>query len=257
MKAVILAAGRGTRLGSLTKTSPKCLLSIEDTNILSIQVKLFLKNNIKEIYVVTGFCEEKIKSENIIKINNIKYKDTNMVYSLMQVMPDIINDDVIISYGDIIFTNSVLRSLLENKDSNLIVSDTNWKDYWLTRYNTTNFDIESFKVKNKKILDIGKECKDDTDIDGRYVGLMKFNTAALSHMNKIWKRDIGKNDNHWLTYPRSLEQSYMTDMIQQLIIEGLVIKTHEINNNWCEIDTTDDYIIAQEFYKNNKDKINF
>ena len=116
MKAVILAAGRGTRLGSLTKTSPKCLLSIEDTNILSIQVKLFLKNNIKEIYVVTGFCEEKIKSENIIKINNIKYKDTNMVYSLMQVMPDIINDDVIISYGDIIFTNSVLRSLLENKD---------------------------------------------------------------------------------------------------------------------------------------------
>lgn len=257
MKAVILAAGRGTRLGSLTKTSPKCLLNIEDTNILSIQVKLFLKNNIKKIYVVTGFCEEMIKSEHIIKINNAKYKDTNMVYSLMQVMPDIIDDDVIISYGDIIFTDSVLRSLLENKDSNLIVSDTNWKDYWLARYNTTNFDIESFKVKNKEILDIGKECKDDKDINGRYVGLMKFNKDTLHRINKIWERDIDISNDNWLTYPRSLEKSYMTDMIQELINEGLIMKTHEIKNNWCEIDTANDYIIAQEFYKNNKNKINF
>ena len=61
MKVVILAAGRGTRLGSLTKTSPKCLLDIDDTNILSIQIKIFLKNNITEIYVVTGFCEDKIQ----------------------------------------------------------------------------------------------------------------------------------------------------------------------------------------------------
>ena len=256
MKVVILAAGRGTRLGSLTKTSPKCLLDIDDTNILSIQIKIFLKNNITEIYVVTGFCEDKIQSDKIIKINNIEYEDTNMIYSLMQAMPSIMNDDVIISYGDIIFNDEVLKSLLANNDSNLVVSDIHWKNYWKTRYNTTNFDIESFKVENKIISDIGKDCKDDSDIDGRYIGLMKFSASTLTKINEIWDRDIGQEDENWLTYPRTLRQSYMTDMIQQLINEGVVMKTHEIENNWCEIDTPDDYMIAKKFYKKNKDKIN-
>ena len=85
MKALILAAGSGTRLKPLTNNKPKILLRFGNTNILEYLLNCLKESGINEIYVVTGYKSNQIKKKigkNINLIFNKKYKLTNSIYSL-------------------------------------------------------------------------------------------------------------------------------------------------------------------------------
>jgi len=244
MIAIILAAGMGSRLESLTKDTPKCLLQLDNKSILDIQIDSFKTQGINEIYIVTGFCSHKIQSfSNVTKIVNEEYRNTNMVYSLMKVLPLIKEEDIIISYSDIIFEKSVLKKLVDDQNKDTIVVDKNWKSYWIERYGTSNYDIESLKLKGNTIIEIGKECSSDSEIDARYVGLMKFSYPTVEKMIHVWENKINLTDN-----------SYMTDMIQCLINNSVKITSHDIEGKWYEIDTQKDYKLAKSKYITSKDK---
>tara|TARA_B100001029_G_C15041479_1_gene443942 strand:+ start:146 stop:883 length:738 start_codon:yes stop_codon:yes gene_type:complete len=244
MIAIILAAGMGSRLESLTKDIPKCLLKIDNKSLLDIQINSFRKQGINEIFIVTGHCSDKIKTfPNVTKIVNKEYRNTNMVYSLMKVLPIIKQKDIIISYSDIIFERTVLKKLINDPNKNTIVVDKNWKSYWIERYGTSNYDIESLKLEGNTITEIGQTCSSDVGIDARYVGLMKFSYSTVKKMIHIWenKNNLASN-------------SYMTDMIQCLINNSITIFSHDIQGKWYEIDTQKDYMLAKSKYVISKEK---
>ena len=85
MKALILAAGKGTRLKPLTNTKPKILLNFGKSNILVYLIDCLKENNINDIYVVIGYRSDQIKKKFKGKVNfifNKKYETTNSIYSL-------------------------------------------------------------------------------------------------------------------------------------------------------------------------------
>ena len=102
MKAIILAAGEGKRLHPLTLNQPKCLVELFGKSILKWQVDVFNHFNITDIAVVKGYMEEKINIPDINYYINKKFRDTNMVETLFTAR-EIMDDSVIVSYGDIIF----------------------------------------------------------------------------------------------------------------------------------------------------------
>ena len=244
MNAIILAAGIGSRLENLTKDIPKCLLKLDDTTILDIQIKCFQSQGIDKIYIVTGFCSDKLQSfRNVTKIVNKEYRNTNMVYSLMKALPSIQNQDIIISYSDIIFERRVLEELINDPNKNSVVVDKNWRSYWVERYGTSNYDIESLKLEGDTIIEIGQECSSDVDIDARYVGLMKFQYSTIEKMISIWNSKTNLTNN-----------SYMTDMIQCLINNSIKVNSHDIGGEWYEVDTLEDYKLAESKYIMSKGK---
>ena len=83
MKAIILSAGMGTRVGNQTSKKPKCLLDIHGTNILEIQVNQFKKLGIEDIIVIGGHYAHKIINPSIMNIENQSYKTTNIFFSLI------------------------------------------------------------------------------------------------------------------------------------------------------------------------------
>src|SRR5450755_634768 len=128
MKAIILAAGRGSRFGSYTQDGPKCLLKIGGLSLLERQIETFRRLGIHDIVVVKGFAAEKILIEGVRYYIDEKHR-YNMVYSLFCAEPEI-HGDVIISYADIIFEDSVLQSLLNAFSHDITVTvDTRWEDY--------------------------------------------------------------------------------------------------------------------------------
>ena len=94
MKAIILSAGMGTRVGNHTAVTPKCMLDILGTNILEIQVKQLKMMGINDIFVIGGHYAHKINNPYIKIIENKSYKTTNMFFSLMCAR-DIFDDDVV------------------------------------------------------------------------------------------------------------------------------------------------------------------
>ncbi len=246
MRAIILSAGMGTRVGNLTSTKPKCLLDIHGTNILEIQVNQFKKIGIEDIIVIGGHYAHKIINPSITLIENQSYETTNMFFSLM-CAKEYFSDDIIISYGDIIYYIDILKSLVEDARNDIVVADINWKEYWLERFGNTECDLESFQMIDGYISEIGKKVKNSSRIDARYVGLMKFSKETLKYMTDYYDYNIMSQ------ISSKIKMMYLTDIIQYLISKkNLKISVHEIIRGWCEIDTAKDYLFAEKFFKNNQ-----
>ena len=116
MKVIILAAGQGTRLRPLTDDRPKCMVEVNGKSIIERQLAVMHNCGIKDedITIVAGYrgdvLQQKFQDTKMDIIINEDYETTNMVCSLMcasELMES--QDDILISYGDIIYEETVLR----------------------------------------------------------------------------------------------------------------------------------------------------
>lgn len=126
MKAFIFNSGTGSRMGDLTKTNPKALVYLSNgETILGRQIRLLKKAGIKNITISTGPLESQIIEHtkkfgeiNFQFINNPLYKETNSIYSLY-LAKDLIDDDVIMMHGDLVFDSLILDELINSKSKDV------------------------------------------------------------------------------------------------------------------------------------------
>lgn len=122
MKAVVLAASRGSQLAELTEDKPKCMLDIRGRPLLRRLTGAFNDVGIRDITVVCGYRKEAVNVPNIRKVANDAYATTGEVSSLACAI-DVLGGDCVISYGDIIFRRHILDMLLESEADIAVVVD--------------------------------------------------------------------------------------------------------------------------------------
>ena len=132
MKALILNSGTGSRMRSLTTDSPKCMTDLNTgQTILSRQIKQLENNGINEIVITTGPFVEKLerharessRSASLYFVNNPNYSSTNYIYSIY-LAKEILDDDIVLMHGDLVFASDVLRDILCISTSAAVVSST-------------------------------------------------------------------------------------------------------------------------------------
>ena len=244
MKVIIIAAGQSSRLGELAKNIPKPLLDINGKSILERQIELFHKFGIKDIVIVRGPNKEKFH------LNDVRYiEDTNYLYgeqasSLMSARNEIIGD-VIISFGDIIFDESILKQLLESDDELVLSTDQNWQKSYEQRTDVSQEFSDFVALKNKQIIRFFKNSEEIIEKNSivEFIGLMK-----LSKIIKIYeyleKYHVGK-----FHYASSFKKAKIIDLLEELRLKNMNIKIERINGVWCEIDTPQDLEIAKKIFK--------
>lgn len=175
IQAIILAAGKGSRFHNLTENMPKCLLSIGNTTILDRQIDLLFKNNIDDIFVVTGhksnLIEKHLSKKNVKIIKNEKYQIFDNLYSFWCVR-NFITDDFICIYGDLVFDENLLFEIIKNKNNCLMIDKAIYE-----------FDNHSVEVKNNLIKNINFDYN-ALKHNGQFIGILKFNKSSLSLLKK-------------------------------------------------------------------------
>ena len=255
MKAIILAAGEGKRLRPLTNLKPKSMVKFFDKSILEQQISIMKRCGIDDIIIVTGYKSELIKFPNIKYRNNSNFQNTNMVETLFCAQDDL-KGDVIISYADILYEVNILKKLIDSNHDISVIIDKQWKKYWKKRFENPLNDAETLKIDlHNNIYEIGQKTDNIDEIEGQFIGLMKFNPSGLKKLKNFYKKcketsiTTGKN----LLNPNlSFENSYMTDLLQGLINEGYELKPVIINGRWIELDSIDDYNLYKKLYQENK-----
>ncbi|MCH5258151.1 MAG: phosphocholine cytidylyltransferase family protein [Lachnospiraceae bacterium] len=242
MKAIILAAGQGTRLKKYTENLPKGMLSFMGKTIIEHQIEIYRKCGIDNIIVVRGFAADKIQYEGIKYYTNADYANTNMVESLMTAKSEF-DDDIILSYSDILFEEHMLKAMMKSSADFAVAVDDNWKEYWQKRYGKIDFDTESLSLgENGTIIELGLENPKLEKIDARYVGLLKFSKAGLEHVVSIMEDAyLYYADKPWQQSGKPVRKAYMTDLIQAVIESGQSVKAECFHNGWIEFDTNEDY----------------
>lgn len=255
MKTIILAAGQGTRLRPLTNDRPKCMVEVNGRSIIERQLDTMHKCGIQDedITIITGYCgdvlKEKIKNTSINFIFNSEYETTNMVYSLMcakKVMEA--NDDILISYGDIIYNEDVLNKILASDADCSVVVDDGWYSYWSERYENPLDDAETLMYdESDYLMEIGQKTTDLSKIQSQYIGLMRFRRTGLKTMLNLAEEAKCRTENGidlWRT-KRTYFKMYMTDLLQGLIDEGNRLKAVHIERGWFEVDNCEDLKVVE------------
>ena len=243
MNAIILAAGEGKRLRPLTEDKPKCMIDLFGKPLIQRQIETFQACGINDISIVTGYCEDKITFDNVRYFRNYKYATTNMVETLF-CAKNAIKDSTLVSYGDIVFEKNVLKKLIEATDDMCVVVDKDWYKYWKIRFTNPLDDAERLVLDNDGyITNIGQKVTNTKQIMGQYIGLMKFQKNGVHILKDFYERtkkhaSSGINP---LNSNLPFEKSYLTDLLQGLILDGRKIKSVLINNGWLEVDTIHDY----------------
>lgn len=252
MKALILAAGQGTRLKKYTENLPKGMLSFMGKTIIERQIEIYRRCGIDNIIIVRGFAADKINYENVTYYMNEDYENTNMVESLMTAKAEF-DDDIIVSYSDILFEESMLRQMMQSKADYVVAVDDNWKVYWKKRYGCVDFDTESLSLDvQNNIIELGLENPALEAIDARYVGLLKFSKDGLAHMESILNEAYEEyKDKPWQQSGKTIHKAYMTDLLNAVIESGKAVKAERFDNGWIEFDTNEDYENACKWVEDN------
>ena len=240
MKAIILAAGLGSRLLHLTKDRPKCTLRIDGVSMIDRQLAHFRSLGITDITVVTGYLAEQLqKIPGVKTVLNDDYRNNNILFSMMYAK-EALNDDVIVSYSDILYEKSAVEALLEAKGDFLVVSDEDWKKAYVGRKDHPVDQAEKVVIKDGFVKKIGKHLS-EAEAHGEFIGLARFSKKGIETLRTVFAEISKKHAGKPFQAAKVVEKAYLTDMLQELIDRGHEVKPVIIHGGWREIDTIEDF----------------
>lgn len=237
-KAIILAAGQGTRLRPITNDKPKCLTPLSGKTLLERQVSVLKSAGINDITVIGGYRIDQIKALGYQCQENPNYESTNMVSTLFcaeHVMSE--SDDLLICYGDIIYQPNNLVTMLKNEAEIALMIDKDWRQLWELRLENPLEDAETLKLgDNGAVIELGKKPKGYDEIQGQYTGLIKVRKDKVKDFISFYHG----LDQDKIFDGQDFDNMYMTSFIQQLIDARWDVKAAEVSNGWLEIDSVSD-----------------
>ena len=241
IKAVILAAGVGSRIRPLTDNCPKSLLMINGKTILEMMISHIQKCGISEIVFVLGYLQDQIKDyvktqfPDLVAhyITNKKYKETNTGYSLL-LTKDLVQDSTFIKFdADVVFDISILKNLIDSEHDNCLCIDKN-----------INLDVEEIKViirEENRVVKASRTVNPE-DAIGESIGIEKISPEAahalFSELEIMMKDEQHHQEYYEAAYERIIEKDVP---FHALDISGL---------KWTEIDTKEDFLSAESLLIN-------
>lgn len=238
LRALILAAGRGSRLRGYTRDCPKCLMNLGGMRLIERQLGTLRTAGIEDIVLVTGYRADMLALGGTRQVNNPDWKTTNMVESLFAAEHEF-TDDIIVAYGDIVYEPAVLDAVLRSEAEISVAVDRQWRAYWEHRFEDPLSDAESLCLDGAgRITDIGGPIANIEDIQGQYLGLMRFRAGGIDAL-KACRTGLGSITRPWMKN-RPIEQAYMTDLLMELILNGHAVHAVQVDGGWLEIDTPED-----------------
>ncbi len=231
MKAIILAAGRSSRLYPLTLTQPKCLLEVGGMSIIARQIKALRNVGVDDIVVVTGFQKEKIMSAlgNAVRYRVYEnFAATNNLHTLWHVR-DEFDDNCIILFADVLFDPLLLKKLIAHPAPFCALVDTNRVLEGTMRVT----------LASTILTGIGSHIA-PAEGHGNFIGIAKISAAGAPQFTQAIKILVASG-NHF--------NDYYTLAFDMLAKQGTEIACHEVGDHrWVEVDTLEDLKKAQNIY---------
>jgi choline kinase len=235
-KVIILAAGEGTRLRPYTLDRPKCMVEIDGVSLIDRQLEVLKSEGIDDIVIIGGYKSEMLKRGDIKLKVNTRYFETNMVWTLFSAEEEL-EGDVIVSYGDIVYSKNILKALIKSKADIAVTIDKKWEGYWRERNENPLDDAETLKLrKDGTISEIGQKPSSLEEIEGQYMGLMKFSSEGVRQIKSAFHSALESGK----LLGKEVENSYMTDLLQFIVSIGGKVASVQIDEDWVEVDTVED-----------------
>lgn len=228
-RAIILAAGRGTRMKALTDDRPKCLVELRGKPLLQWQLDALNGGGIKDILVVRGYNGHMLEGP-FSTLDNADWANSNMVTTLTKADKWLREGPTLISYSDIVYRPEHVQTLASSSGFFSMTYDTCWSQLWKLRFDDPLSDAETFVQRDGFLQDIGDKVKRLDDVHGQYMGLLKITPAVWRTIHN-YLESLG---------PEKVAKLDVTALLKALLGMDVSIQTVPVAGGWCEVDSDDD-----------------
>lgn len=217
MKAIILAAGRGTRLHDLTGGKPKCLLQLGNETVLEREIRLLQEAGIRkdDIYVVGGYCYELLEDTAPNLIINREFESKDNSYTLGLALGQVPPDDILVLDSDLCFEKDILTAVICDPRSNVLLSKV-----------SGDLDESTGIVTRPdgRVTAIGKKYQDTGFV---YISIFKISRDIIAPFRELLLDE--RSGKTWYTLA-------ITDLCSRYEFYNL-----PVTGKWHEIDFREDY----------------
>jgi L-glutamine-phosphate cytidylyltransferase len=248
-KAIVIAAGRGRRLGPHTEELPKTLVQVGPRSMLAWQYAAFQKGGVDELVVIRGYRGDVLEAgareltDKLRFVDNPGWERNNILLSLAQARHEI-DGPVLITYSDIIFTPAVVRALQDTPGDICLVIDREFASIYEGR---TEHPLDEAEVCDLDaaggVHRVGKRALPASEAWGEFIGLLKLSAEGArwvgDAIDELRVRYAGREDEPFQRAAQ-FRNAYLTDLLQHLIEAGRPITPVPIAGQWREIDTGQD-----------------
>lgn len=221
----------------LTDERPKCLVALGGRPLLEWQLRALHAAGLGPVGAVTGYLAEQLAPRVDHTFHSVNWAHTNMVRSLMCAREWLESDMTVVSYADIFYSAATVERLAATEADIAISYDPSWLSLWQERFADPLSDAESFLADDRGLLqDIGRRVGDLSEIQGQYMGLLRFSPAGWQRVDTLLH-----------TLPASqIDRLDMTGLLQRLLEGGAQIAVVPCAGPWGEIDSGDDLTVYEQ-----------
>jgi choline kinase len=245
MKAIIVAAGRGRRLGPETAEMPKCMVSVGGRPILHRQLDALAAAGADDVVVVRGYLGDRISggAHPLRFVDNPDWANNNILASLLHAEAEM-RDGFLFSYSDIVFAREHAARAAASTAAVALIVDRRWQDAYAGRAQHPVSEAELVKVEETadgpRVRRVGKRVVAPEEAAGEFIGLAKLSPAGAIALREVWARALGRGLEQPFGQAATLRQAYVSDALNQMADDGVPLVPVFIDGRWREIDTEED-----------------
>jgi choline kinase len=253
-KAIIVAAGRGRRLGGNTDEIPKCMVRVGGRAILHWQLRALAAAGIDDIVIVRGYLGDRIDAGDFAVrfVDNPEWERNNILASLMYAAGEFAGG-FHFSYCDIVYAPAAVAALAAAAAAPgvaaSLVIDRRWADAYQGRDLHPVSEAELALVQGmageSRVLQVGKQAVAAPQAAGEFIGLAHFSAAGAASLAELWRAALdGPGPEAPFGRAQLLRQAYLTDALNAMAGAGARLVPVFIDGKWREIDTQQDLTAA-------------
>lgn len=239
VRAIILAAGRGSRMQSFTSNQPKCLVKVHGKCLLDRQLDAIRAAGINDIGIVTGYRRDALRSRGLVEFHNPRWAETQMIESLRFAEDWLDSSDCIISYSDIFYEASAVAALASSNENIALTFDPEWLNLWRQRFSDPLSDAETFRLDSAScVIEIGNTPTALDQIQGQFMGLVKLSPAG-------WHEICSAISSMSLSDRSKIQ---MTGVLQKVVDNGKIpVVAIPYDGEWGEVDQPTDLGVYHKY----------
>jgi choline kinase len=251
MKAIIVAAGRGKRLGVETDAIPKCMVRVGGRPILHWQLDAMAAAGVDDVVIVRGYLGDRIAPPPGIRVrfvDNPQWAENNILTSLFFAGAEM-RDPFLFSYSDIVFTHAHARAVAAAPGPIALIVDRRWRDAYEGRILHPVSEAELARVEgtgaDAAVTRVGKRLVTAADAAGEFSGLARFDPAGAAMLTTVWTEALALGLDTPFGAAAALRQAYLTDGLNAVSARGVPLRPVLVDGGWREIDTEEDLARAE------------
>jgi L-glutamine-phosphate cytidylyltransferase len=250
VKAIIIGAGRGSRLRHLTEEIPKTLVPILGRPMLDGILEALAAGGLRppNVVFICGYLAGTIRARYpaLTYVENPEWERNNILASLMYAR-DHMADGFVSTYADIVYRPAAVEALVRSPHDLTVICDTAWRRRYVGRSQHPETDAEKLRAEGSRVVEISRRIPSEL-ASGEFIGVMKASPAGAVRLARAFDEARAAFAGQVFREGRTFEKAYLIDLLQWMIEQGEVIHRVDTDGGYMEIDTLEDAALSESWW---------